>query len=117
VTAPQVPADLSEATRLMGAADRALYAWRNPMASDPGDQIRGGHDCVARIDALTRELHAQRALLVDELAEDEIERAIKVDRMLKGLREERAKKPGPLFTEDGAVSAFMRKYLPEGGVL
>jgi hypothetical protein len=77
------PSNLSNAVRLIESAVISLEVWHGqPDPSNAGDRVRAGHDALAWIDAALTEIQAQRAVLVQEIHADQIERDARVDELL-----------------------------------
>ncbi len=81
---------LAEARSLLAAAAEDLDGWLARRAAPGRTYVQDGHDAIGRLDAATHLLYQVRAMLVSQLRADEDERAVRVDRLIAELREERA---------------------------
>ena len=73
-----------------GGPAEDLDGWLARRAAPGRTYVQDGHDAIGRLDAATHLLYQVRAMLVSQLRADEDERAVRVDRLIAELREERA---------------------------
>jgi hypothetical protein len=64
-----------------------------PLGERSAEAIKAGHAAIETIDELTRQLHALRSQLVDELRQDSDVRGVRVDALIARLRQERSADP------------------------